>query len=199
MPGKIENPPIFGVAYQSIIALRSWGRKMKNRTLTECGRKMDEKDSHLSDLNMSPNYQSILQIMRLYMQSVSHPSSMAWMAALSGAETAFGPTSGPQIAARTLEVLQQVRMSRKSVFRFNSPTCPCCCQIVTEHERRFMLALDSTNSGAAAKMELIMLCEGNDVTLALNAMNHLNQLIAEFLASDTQTPRPADHIVRGVM
>ena len=172
---------------------------MKNRTLTECGRKMDEKDSHLSDLNMSPNYQSILQIMRLYMQSVSHPSSMAWMAALSGAETAFGPTSGPQIAARTLEVLQQVRMSRKSVFRFNSPTCPCCCQIVTEPERRFMLALDSTNSGAAAKMELIMLCEGNDVTLALNAMNCLNQLIAEFLASDMQTPRPADHIARGVM
>jgi|GEM_PF-1871629 len=199
MPGKIENPPIFGVAYQSITALRAWGRKMKNRTLTECGRKMDEKDSHLSDLNMSPNYQSILQIMRLYMQSVSHPSSMAWMAALSGAETAFGPTSGPQIAARTLEVLQQVRMSRKSVFRFNSPTCPCCCQIVTEHERRFMLALDSTNSGAAAKMELIMLCEGNDVTLALNAINHLNQLIAEFLTSDTQTPRPEDHIVWGVM
>ncbi len=173
---------------------------MKNRDIVECGRKIDPKDSHLSDLDMSANDGAVLQIMRLYMQSVSHPPSMAWMAALSGADTAFGRTFGPQIAARTLEALQRVRVSRKSVFHFNSPACPCCSQIVTEHERRFMRALECANAGALgqAKMELIMLCEGNNVIPALDAMERLNQTIADFLASNLRADPHSDTIVTGL-
>ncbi|MCF2905404.1 hypothetical protein L0666_10410 [Octadecabacter sp. CECT 8868] len=174
---------------------------MKNRTVAECGRKMHEKDSHLSDLDMPFSHMAVLQIMRLCMQSVAHPPSMAWMAVLPGADEAFGTTYGPQIAARTLETLQAVRLSRRSLFGFNSPTCPSCCQIVTEHERRFMTALECVRIGATgqAKLELIMLCEGNDVTPALNAIDYLNRLIVDFLCTDLQAPHISKSTVRGCL
>jgi hypothetical protein len=162
---------------------------------------MSEKDSHLTDLNMPFSYLAILQIARLYMQSVAHPPSMAWMAALSGADETFDEIFGPQVAARTLETLQKVRLSRRSLFNFNSPTCPSCCQFVTEHERRFMAAIDCVRSGATgqAKIELIMLCEGNDVVPALDAMDRLNNLIAAFLSSGARAPKYSDDIARRYM
>ncbi|SMX30872.1 hypothetical protein [Octadecabacter ascidiaceicola] len=173
---------------------------MKSQTSAECGRKMTEKDSFLSDLDMPLSYLAVLQIMRLFIQSVSHPPSMAWMAALSGADETFDATYGPQIASRTLEALQMVRMSRRSLFHFNSPSCPSCCQIVTEHERRFMRALDNIHNGSTgqARMELIMLCEGNDVAPALDAMERLSQLIQASQLSNTQSFESPDTIERRV-
>lgn len=151
---------------------------------------MNDKDAHLNDLDMLPADQMVLQIARLYMQSVAQPASMAWMAALTGATEAFTIAHGPQIAVRTLEALQSVRMSRRSMFQFNSPTCPCCSQIVTEHERRFMAALRCARSGEPghAKLELMMLCEGNDTDPALDAMERLNTQIAEALSHQLHDP-----------
>lgn len=174
---------------------------MKSRTVAECGRKVSEKDSHLSEFDMSFSYLAILQITRLYIQSIANPSSLAWMQALADADQIFNSTYGPQIAARALNALQEVRMSRRSMFNFNSPTCPSCCEIVTEHERRFMTALDCVRAGAIgqAKIELIMLCEGNDVIPALDAMSRLNSLIVEFLSSNIREPQCADSSERGCL
>lgn len=148
---------------------------------------MMDKDSLLKELDLSCAYQPVLQILRLYLQSVAEPGSLAWMAALAGAEEAYDRTYGPQIAVRVLTVMQRVRVSRRSVFDFNSPVCPTCSQIVSEHERRFMIALDCAGDGrlGQAQMELIMLCEGNDVDEALSAMDDLNRVIAEFELSKT--------------
>jgi len=161
---------------------------MKSRIDTGCRRKMDEKDSRLSNLNLCATDQPVLQIMRLYMQSASHPQSMAWMIALSGSEDTFGPVYGPQISCRTLDALQRVRLSRRSPFSFNSPACPTCCQIITEHERRFMTALRyvRANLHGQAQMELIMLCEGNDVDKAANALVRLATTLADYELSETR-------------
>ncbi len=165
---------------------------MKSRITEDCGRLMGQKDIHLEDLRLDTGYYTILQLIRLYMQSVSHPQSMAWIAALTNADEAFGRIYGPQIASRTLEVLQHMRLSRRSMFSFNSPTCPSCCQIVTEHERRFMVALECAKAGLTgrANMELIMLCEGNDVWPVRQAMDCLNALIADALLHNALSQNP---------
>ncbi len=153
---------------------------MNNRTSSDCGRKMEDKDSKLTDLGLGTDFQVILRIVRHFMQSVSHPVCLGWMAALADADHAFGPVLGPQIASSTLEVLHHMRLSRRSVFSFNSPSCPSCRNIVTEHERRLMTALvcDSAGMSGQTHMQLIMLCEGNDVTHVAAAMTRLNSLIS---------------------
>jgi hypothetical protein len=162
---------------------------MKSRTQTECGKAWGVKDGKLSDLQLPHSHEPILQIIRFYMQSVAQPHSQSWMAALTISDAAYDPIFGPQIAARALQTLQSVRLSRRSPFNFNAPACPSCSRMVTEHERRFMSALDSVRSGAIgqARAELMMLCEGNAIDLALEIMQNLNDVIATFIAQDVQS------------
>jgi hypothetical protein len=163
---------------------------MHSRTSNGCGRTPEVKESLISGMDLSEEDKTILQIIRFYMQSVTYPKALSWMAAFSIADMTFGPVHGPQIAVRALDVLQQVRLSRRSVFNFNSPTCPTCRQIITEHERRFMVALNCVKDGLAgqAQIEMIMLCEGNDVNRAIIAMDSLNALIQAFQRPDALLP-----------
>jgi len=160
----------------------------------DCGRTMAPKDCLLSDLQLDRDMQGVLRLTRLYMQTFAMPDTMAWVAALANAEEIYGTDHGPQIAVQCLRALQSVRRSRRSVFQFNSPTCPTCAAIVTEHERRLMNAIVGcqTCTEGQARLELMMLCEGNDIDRAIAEIMELNIRLANFRnAQRCQTPMPA--------
>ncbi|MEJ8560489.1 hypothetical protein QTO30_04090 [Yoonia sp. GPGPB17] len=98
------------------------------------------------------------------------------------AEAMFGEKDGPVIALRLLDALRCMRFARKSVFCFSAPTCEGCAAIVTEHERRLMAALRGVRLGQLGRTqtELMMLCEGNDITQTVGAFARLAALLPEF-------------------
>jgi hypothetical protein len=59
-----------------------------------------------------------------------------------------------------------------------------------------MVALECAKAGLTgrANMELIMLCEGNDVLPVRQAMDRLNALIADASLHDTRAQNPAKFI-----
>jgi hypothetical protein len=142
---------------------------------TRCDRRPSRKEIGLPDLNLSPGEDAALTIARLFLRAIAEPASGAWIDAMRAAEARFGPRDGPVIAARVLDVIGTIRRSRRSVFMFNAPGCPCCAAIVTEHERRMMLAISALRRGrtAAARGEVMMLCEGHGAERTLAALGAL--------------------------
>ena len=121
----------------------------------------------------------ILTLARFFFQTFAIPQSQSWMNGLDMAEAVFGETIGPMVAMRLLDALRAVRYARRAVYCFNSPTCEGCAAVVTEHERRFIAAFRGVRLGQAghAQTELMMLCEGNDITQAIGAMTRLSLLM----------------------
>ncbi|MEM8536769.1 MAG: hypothetical protein AAGF56_02795 [Pseudomonadota bacterium] len=124
---------------------------------------------------------AILTVARCFFHNFAMPDSQSWMAGFDLADAAFGDTQGPVVGARVFAALRAVRLSRRSVFCFNSPCCPCCAEVVSEHERRFMRALQAVRRGhpGAVHTELMMLCEGNDTAHVVTALDHLSSCLPE--------------------
>ncbi|MEM7721098.1 MAG: hypothetical protein AAF376_01880 [Pseudomonadota bacterium] len=152
---------------------------MKDLRETHCGRTPDPKDCYLSELGLSLEEEITLTIARLFFQSFAAPESNAWINAMAEAEARFGYRDGPIVAARLLATLQVMRRARKSIFMFNSPVCPGCAAIATEHERRLMMALSAVRRGdmGPARLEIMMLCEGNRIDMVLAGLSGLAQAL----------------------
>ncbi len=145
---------------------------------TRCNRMLQSKEIYRKDFNLDATEADLLTIARFYFQSFAVPESQAWMRALSHAESEFGAIPGPAVSMGVLKAIMAIRHARHSVYCFNSPTCTDCAAIITEHERRFMTALQAMRAQKTgeARTELMMLCEGNDTAPAIEA---LRQLIAK--------------------
>lgn len=165
---------------------------MKDLNVHACGRTADEKDRLVHDLNLTLEEQITLTVARLFFQSFSTPEGYTWLAAMAEAEARFGYVDGPLIAARLLAALQVIRRSRRSTFMFNSPTCPGCAAIATEHERRLMTALSCIRRGdkGTARVEVIMLCEGHRTEMVLSALDALGRALDGKLPANV---RPCAH------
>ncbi|MEL6953382.1 MAG: hypothetical protein AAFN09_00125 [Pseudomonadota bacterium] len=152
-----------------------------------CGRPVEDKDSLRAEAGLDTAEHGILDIARFYFSSFAHPDSQAWMAGLDTAQALFGD-DGPRIAARVMDVLRAMRCARRSTFMFNAPTCPGCSRILTEHERRLIQGFAALRRGAMgqARVEAMMLCEGNPTGALLDAM----QALADVLPG-TQAPQYA--------
>lgn len=152
---------------------------MKDLDGIPCGRQPDPKDCYLTDLHLTLEEQIALTVARLFFRSFAVRESDAWVAAMAEAEARFGYRDGPIVAARLLAAIQAIRRSRTSVFRFNSPICPVCAAIATEHERRMMRALSAIRRGeaATARGEIIMLCEGKGADRVLKALAALGRVL----------------------
>ncbi len=140
-----------------------------------CGRVPDTKDCDLSSLGLSLEEEVTLTVARLFFQSFCTPDSMAWIGAMAEAEARFGPEEGPLVAARLLGALQAIRRARRSTFLFNNPGCPGCSAIATEHERRLIVAIAALRRGdeGRARIEVMMLCEGNPGDRVVTALTAL--------------------------
>ncbi len=138
---------------------------MEKETLGNvCSRKIQDKEIHRSRAGMDSDEDVLLTLSRCYFETFAVPTSQSWMRCFDLAERYFGGDKGAIICQRLLAALQSVRYSRRSVFDFNASQCTGCCNILTEHERRLMAVIKSARREqfGAVRMELMMLCEGNN-------------------------------------
>ena len=160
-----------------------------NNANMHCNRVLQPKEIMRTDARHDEVEGDLLTIARFYFQSFALPDSQAWIGGIGWAETSFGDVEGPLIGTRLLCALMAVRHARRSVYCFNSPTCPDCAAIVTEHERRFMSAVHAVRKGrmGQARTELMMLCEGNDTDPALDALTRLASVLPQLARANGES------------
>ncbi|MEM9434616.1 MAG: hypothetical protein AAGA12_11905 [Pseudomonadota bacterium] len=148
----------------------------KSNVPNDCGREPGAKECTLADLGLDPVEEQLLAITRHVFQSFAVPGTQGWLNGLALAEQAFGH-DGPRLFARLVDALLAVRATRRSCFIFNSPMCPCCSKVVTEHERRLITALSAIRRGliGRARTELMMLCEGAEAGAVIHALVALSR------------------------
>ncbi|WP_370212163.1 hypothetical protein [Roseovarius sp.] len=146
--------------------------------------RLGPQDSLLDQSPLDAAERSCLETIRHMLHSFAAPQSQAWMTAVRCADAGFAPATGPLIATQAMRYIDEVRKSRISVFHFNSAACPPCAAVLTEHERRLMLALHWARRGhpARARLELMLLCEGNEIAHAMARLTALSRAL----------PAPAD-------
>jgi len=147
---------------------------------TSCGRVPEDKETLLEDAGLDPFEMLTLQMLRFFFQTFACPASHSWVYAMDVARQACGEQGGA-FALKVLDAMKAVRTTRKSTFTFSSPTCPGCSEILTEHERRMMCALAAVRVGkiGVARLELLMLCEGNDVEPVIDAFEIISDAMPQ--------------------
>ncbi|MEM0937099.1 MAG: hypothetical protein AAF646_09340 [Pseudomonadota bacterium] len=151
-----------------------------------CGRCTSPKDTTLADAKYDLIEVTILEVARHYWQTFAMPETQSWLRALQCAETRFPGPHGGEIALETLATVQAMRVSRTSNFRFNNPNCPCCSQVVGEHERQFMSVFQAVRSNRVglARTFAMLLCEGNNTDRFLMRMAALAKTVDPGVSSD---------------
>jgi len=131
---------------------------------------------HLQAFDYSPVQIAILEIMRFYFVAYADPQRNAWEMAFEHGQRVFGTTRGPVMAARVLDVVQAMRFSRKSTFRFSNPYCECCRKRISNSERHILDAICALDRGdtVGAMASALVLCEGFDTEPFLDAAKKLS-------------------------
>ena len=131
--------------------------------------------SQANALELTPEQQSVLCVMRCYFASYARPQSIGWEAGMDHAVKLFGEDKGPKVAWCCLRTVQAMRTSRRSMFHFCDPACPCCRHRLTPNEGHLMRSLQAVADGqmGQAKLASMMLCEGNPDGAFLDAIVRL--------------------------
>ncbi len=127
------------------------------------------------DLAFTEREFAVLQIARHYFASFAAPESQGWMRAIVAALDAFDHDTGPHVAVAVLSVVQTMRQTRKTPFRFNTPGCALCSGYLTVSERVLMNAVRcaATARAEAAHAHASFMCDGNDVRALMRALDAL--------------------------
>lgn len=122
----------------------------------------------------------VLEMMRHLFQSFAQPASQGWLNAFYVGMDHFPEDNAANITLATLAVVQNMRTSRREVFRFSNPNCRTCSKILSEDERQLIGVVAATRRGArsCAHAHALMLCEGNDTAPMLQAAVQLSHLLA---------------------
>lgn len=114
---------------------------------------------------------ALLEVMRYFFVSFTDPERQAWETAFQCSEIYFGPQRGGEVALALLRMIQTMRVSRRTTFRFSNPYCSSCRLRVTDCERHMLGAFRdlSAKNTASARAKALMLCEGFPAGEFLNA------------------------------
>ena len=150
-------------------------------------RPLRPKEAHVTSVGLDRTEFQLLQMARWFFTSYS-TSGTAWVRAFVEAEGFFGRTNGPRYAYGLLRVLQVIRRTRRSAFRFNNPSCPDCAVVLTEMERRLFQSLIDLRQGRVgrAQAEIMMLSEGNGFEHILIEIQQLVDLLPDRLEQNAQ-------------
>lgn len=131
-----------------------------------CMRRFRDKEIQCACAGLDDDEDIILTLARFHFETFAVPEFQSWMLCFDFAARHFGPNDGAVITQRLFLAIQAMRCTRRSLFSFNAPLCAACSEVLTEHERRLMAVIKSTRQKrfGAMKMELMMLCEGNDTS-----------------------------------
>jgi hypothetical protein len=117
---------------------------------------------HLDSLNLDPFGRLTLALMRFHFQTFAAPETHGWLLAMRCATAHVGPSAAGPLCYDIVTLVQTLRSSRSTAFRFNSEGCACCRGWLTPEERQMMelvQALRQRRTGRARTVVQI-LCEG---------------------------------------
>ncbi|PIE07863.1 MAG: hypothetical protein CSA74_04985 [Rhodobacterales bacterium] len=148
----------------------------------------------VADAGLSPTEQNVLTIARHFMQSLARPESQGWIRAFGVAHAVWPKRLAPGLGVAVFAMVQCLRGARVSGFRFSNPDCEHCSAFLSDDERRLANMLKATSRGArsAAHADALMLCEGNDPAMLLEAVRGLADLIQDALR-DAEEGLHAEH------
>ncbi|MEL6958074.1 MAG: hypothetical protein AAGL89_03860 [Pseudomonadota bacterium] len=147
--------------------------------MSDCSRKCDNRmalgDQSLAALNVDPVEFGFLSAARYFCLSFSEPHGGAWVTAMLSAECFFPGAGSAEKMRRALAVVQEMRTSRRSTFRFSNPRCEICSGIVTEDERHLLQLIQHARArnGSLVASSAMLLCEGRNT-------DHLRVAAQEF-------------------
>ena len=120
---------------------------------------------------------TFLSLARCFFLSYAEPETQAWEIAFVKSHRDLGPEIGALFAQETLKIVQAMRLSRRSIFCFSNPRCPCCCDKLSDHERNLMNAFIAIrcNKKSEAHLHAMILCEGHSTETLLQNMSHMVQ------------------------
>ena len=163
-----------------------------------CPRQIEPSEIARSSAGFDPDEDVLLTLTRYFMESFAMPPSQSWLRAFHCAACHFGADEGAVVMQRLLFALQAMRSSRKSTFCFNAPECAVCSEIVTENERRFMAAITNARRGKPGAMttELMLLCEGNDISLPEECFQSLSSALPPIVSGHRAEQGEAQYVPR---
>ncbi len=151
--------------------------KRKQYAMETC--RNTNQDVLISDLHYEDDELVVLTVMRYFFVSFTKPQTEAWIDAIQFSIAYFGFSTGSQVAANVLCILQTMRLSRQSCFHFQSPSCLCCKKFITPNERCLMNAFKFLRQGASETVNayLMIVTEGNDHRCVLEELNKLRSIL----------------------
>ncbi|NGM46791.1 hypothetical protein G5B31_14730 [Rhodobacter sp. SGA-6-6] len=134
----------------------------------------------------------LLAVLRHFLTAFTRPETQSWQTAFAIASERWGETTGPQVAAGGLALLQVLRRSRRRAFNYANPMCTGCREQVTGDEAQLMRMLQAMRRDRTdlARPEVLALTEGTmDPALIRTALS----FAARHPAEDADfAPLPAD-------
>ncbi|MEM6588290.1 MAG: hypothetical protein AAF641_07550 [Pseudomonadota bacterium] len=120
-------------------------------------------ECYVSDVDLDPVEYNCLRLARTILLFMGDPSSPLRRVDVQDAAEVFGEVASKDIICAMTDLFSAIHLIRKSPFIFSNPHCINCREILTENERRVMLALAATRRGkrSAAAAHVMLVCEGN--------------------------------------
>lgn len=117
---------------------------------------------HLDSLNLDPSGRLTLALMRFHFQTFAAPETHGWLLALRCATAQVGPHAAGPLCYDIVTLVQTLRSSRSTAFRFNSEGCACCRVWLTPEERQMMELVQALRQRRTGRARTVvqMLCEG---------------------------------------
>lgn len=117
---------------------------------------------HLDSLHLDPFGRLTLALMRFHFQTFAAPETHGWLLALRCATAHVGPRAAGPLCWDIVTLVQTLRSSRSTAFRFNSEGCACCRVWLTTEERQMMELVQALRQRRTGRARAVvqMLCEG---------------------------------------
>ncbi|MFN3994360.1 MAG: hypothetical protein ACK4IU_15795 [Tabrizicola flagellatus] len=117
----------------------------------------------LDSLYPDPFFRLTLSLLRWHFQTFAAPDSQGWLRALHCATAHVGPRAAGALCYDLVAVVQALRGTRISSFRFNAESCAGCRVWLTPDERRLIETIDAVRAGRLGRARALgqMLCDGN--------------------------------------
>ncbi|MEM7732475.1 MAG: hypothetical protein AAF280_06775 [Pseudomonadota bacterium] len=129
-----------------------------------CGNQRPGKlECYVSEVDLDPIEHDCLTLARTILLFMGDPSSPLRRVDVQDAAEVFGDGVSKDLICAMTDLFSAIHLIRKSPFVFSNPHCINCSAILTENERRVMLALAATRRGhrSAAAAHVMLVCEGN--------------------------------------
>ncbi|MEL6100886.1 MAG: hypothetical protein AAFR68_06170 [Pseudomonadota bacterium] len=125
----------------------------------------------MSELHLDADDLGFLTAARYFCVSFAQPETSAWVYAMLSPTHFFSNGDAAEKLRRCLAVVQDMRTTRRSVFRFSNPRCADCAAIVTQDERHLLQLVQHSRAGrkSHAASSAMLLCEGYDTDGVLRA------------------------------